>query len=214
MKPHYLFLSIIFLSFFSVSAQQNNLSDPQPEQLAIDLLASHSPILNRNFFGFSADGKYYVEQKWGTGFSFAVASKKVTSDYSFDVGEPDVSYISIGWLNQLDVIQDESVRVGFNLNNGVAIVNLRDRSETETVWSEFGPGEVPVSKATNVFYIIEPGITMSFRLIKTKSTPDIFLTTQAKYRKAFGSAEFGKTEDFSNYFIGVGISLIGMFDTQ
>lgn len=213
MKPKFLFLSLVFLSFFSVSAQQNDSSDPLPEQLAVDLMFSHSPILNRNFFGFAADGKYYVEQKWGTGFSFAISSKKVSSDYSFDVGEPDVSYISIGWLNQLDVVQEESVRVGFNLNNGVAIVNLRDRSETETVLGEFGPDEVPVSKATNVFYIIEPGITLSFRLIKTKNTPDVFLTTQAKYRKAFGSADFGKTQDFSNYFIGVGISFIGMFDS-
>lgn len=212
MKPHYLFLSLILLAVFPVAAQEDEPSDSIPKELAIDLLVSHSPILNRNFFGFSADGKYYVEQKWGTGVSFAIASKKITSDYSYDVGEPDVSYISVGWLNQFDIIQQESFRVGLNLNNGVAIVNLRDRSETETVWNEFGPDEVPVSKATNVFYIVEPGITMSFRLVKTKSTPDVFLTSQAKYRKAFGSADFGKTQDFSNYFIGVGVSFIGMFD--
>lgn len=213
MKPHYLLLSVIFLSIFPVAAQQNVQAYQKPKELAFDVLATQSPMLNRNFFGFAIDAKYYVEEKWGTGFSFTLTSKKITSNYAYNVSEPDVSYLSIGWLNQWDVIRDESVRVGLNLNNGVGIASLRDRSETEIFWDEFGYTEVPVSKARNVFYIIEPGITASFRLIKTKNEPNIFLTTQAKYRKAFGNPEFAKSQDFSNYFIGVGVSFVGFFDS-
>jgi hypothetical protein len=213
MKPHYFFFSILFFSFFSVNAQQNQQSFSSDKDLAIDLMVFHSPILNRNFVGFAADVKYYVEPNWGTGFSFSIANKKISTDFGVGAAEPDVSYIGIGWLNQWDVVQSESARVGFNLNNGLAIVNLRDLSETEVVWDEFGPSEVPVSRARSFFYVVEPGITASFRLVKTKNTPNIFLTTQAKYRKAFGNPEFGKSQDFSGYFVGVGVSFIGLFDS-
>jgi len=124
MKPQYLFLSIVFLSFFTVSGQQNVQSQSSTNELSIDLLVFHSPILNRNFFGFAADAKYYVAPNWGTGFSFAIASKRISTDFSFGALDPDVLYVGIGWLNQWDVLKSESVRVGFNLNNGLAIVAL------------------------------------------------------------------------------------------
>ncbi len=212
MKPHYFLSSLLFLCFFSASAQQNsNVSIPK-NQVVADLLAFHSPILNRNFFGFSMDAKYYVAPKWGTGFNFTAATKRITTDFSLVAAEPDVAYLSIGWLNQYDLIQSESVRVGINLNNGVAIARLRDRSETEVYWDEFGYTEVPVSRGTTALYIIEPGITASFRMFSPKNFADIFLTTQAKYRQAIGNPKFGKTDDYTNYFLGVGVSFIGPFD--
>ncbi len=213
MKPLYLFLTVLFFSLSTASAQQNPPSNTMDNDLAVDLMVFHSPILNRNFVGFAADVKYYVEPNWGTGFSFGVANKKISTDFDLGALEPDVSFVSIGWLNQWDVVKSESTRVGFNLNNGVAFINLRDRSETEVFWDEFGYSEVPVSRERSLLYIVEPGLTASFRLVKTKNTPGIFLTTQAKYRKALGNPDFGKAQDFSGFFIGVGVSFIGVFDS-
>lgn len=212
MKPLYFVTTLFILCFFSATAQQkSNVSDSK-NQVAIDLLTFHSPILNRNFFGFSMDAKYYVEPKWGTGFSFSAATKRISTDFALGAADPDVSYFSFGWLNQYDLIQSERVRVGINLNNGLAIVRLRDRSETEVYWDEFGYNEIPVSRGSNTLYIIEPGITASFRMFTPKNFGAIFFTTQAKYRQAIGNTKFGKTDDFTNYFLGVGVSFIGPFD--
>ena len=212
MKPHYFITALFFLCFFSASAQENDTLFHQKKEIAFDLLAFHSPILNRNFFGFSMDAKYYVKPKWGTGFNFAAATKWISTDFSLGAAEPDVSFLTIGWLNQYDLIQSERVRVGINLNNGLAIIRLRDRSETEVYWDEFGYTEVPVSRASNTLYIIEPGITASFRLFSPKNFTGVFLTTQAKYRQAIGNTKFGRTADYTNYFVGVGVSFIGPFD--
>jgi hypothetical protein len=212
MKPNYLITALFFLCFFSASAQENNTINSQKKEIAFDLLAFHSPILNRNFFGFSMDAKYYVAPKWGTGFNFAAATKRISTDFSLGAAEPDVSFLTIGWLNQYDLIQSERVRVGINLNNGLAIVRLRDRSEVDIFWDEFGYTEVPVSRGTTALYIIEPGITASFRMFSPKDFADIFLTTQAKYRQAIGNPKFGQTDDYTNYFLGVGVSFIGPLD--
>ena len=212
MKPYYFITALFFLCFFSTTAQQNSSSSIPKNQVAVDLLTFHSPILNRNFFGFSMDAKYYVEPKWGTGFSFSASNKRISTDFSLGAADPDVSYLSIGWLNQYDLIQSERVRVGINLNNGLAIVRLRDRSETEVYWDEFGYNEIPVSRGSNTLYIIEPGITASFRMFTPKNFGDVFFTTQAKYRQAIGNTKFGKTDDYTNYYIGVGVSFIGPFD--
>jgi hypothetical protein len=80
------------------------------------------------------------------------------------------------------------------------------------VYDEFGSTEVPVSKARNLFYTIEPGVTASFRVLKNNNFSDVYVTTQAKYRKVFGNPEFAKTQDFNGYFIGFGVSFIGLMD--
>lgn len=212
MKTQYTFLAVFLFSFFASSAQEIETPPQNSSILAVDLLGFSSPMLNRNFFGFSMDGKYYVKQKWGTGINFAASSKKVSTDFSVGAYEPDVTYFSLGWLNQYDFVQRDDVRLGINLNNGLAIVNLRDRSETEIVYDEFGSTEVPVSKARNFFYVIEPGITASFRVLKNNNFPDVYVTTQAKYRKAFGNPEFATSKDFTGYFIGFGVSFIGLME--
>jgi hypothetical protein len=212
MKTKYFFLVVFLFSFFASFAQDIEAPPKKPDIFAVDLLGFSSPILNRNFFGFSMDVKYYVKQKWGTGINFAATSKKVSTDYAVGAYEPDVTYFSFGWLNQYDFVQRDDVRLGVTLNNGLAIVNLRDRSETEIVYDEFGSTEVPVSKARNFFYTIEPGVTASFRVLKNNNFSDVYVTTQAKYRKVFGNPEFAKTQDFNGYFIGFGVSFIGLMD--
>jgi hypothetical protein len=212
MKTNYFLFLISFLFSLSALSQQNN-NSKRNDNIAVDLLMFQSPVINRNFYGFSADFKYYLKDKWGTGLNFAIANKRINLDYSYDLVEPDITYLSVGWLNQYDIVQNEKVRVGVNLNNGIAFFNLRDRTQTELVWDEFeGHTEVPIVQARNVFYVIEPGITASFLLFTPKNFSPIYLTTQAKYRQAIGNPKFAQANDYSNYFLGVGISIIGPFD--
>lgn len=212
MKTTFLIVLCFLVSCVEVFAQDTKSSIEKPHQFQVDLSGFSSPILNRNFVGFAMDVKYYVKPKWSTGLHFSATSKKITTDFSIGASEPDITYFSFGWVNQLDLIQQPDIRVGINLNNGLAIVNLRDRSETEIIYDGFGATEVPVSKARNFFYVVEPGISASFRVFKHLDFADVFVTTQAKYRKAFGNPEFATSDGFSGHYLGVGLSLVGLFE--
>lgn len=213
MKTIYPFLFLVLCSLTHSYGQTDTTAVvKKPTEMTVDLLGIYSPILSKDFYGFNFDLKWYVQEKWATGFSLSFAGKQIDEDFGYVVGRPLVNHLELGWVNQYDIVKNEKFRFGVDLTNGVLIARLFDKDVREEMWTEFGPQEVPKRIRTNTFYMFEPGINASVRLFKYERFPDIYLTTKAKYRVAVGSARFGNTDDFTNYYFGVGISLMGFKD--
>ncbi|MEC4050067.1 hypothetical protein OX284_011550 [Flavobacterium sp. SUN046] len=207
---------IILVLFLSVSYGQtnNNLNQKPKHEASIDFATFYTSILNKDLYGYNIDVKYYPFKNLATGFSFSIAQKKIDDTFSFSIGQPIVNYYEIGWVNQYDILQNEKIRIGLNLNNGIVISRLGDNDDKDRYWTKYGYQYRSKEIATNYFYLLEPGIDASFRLFSNKHYPDIYLTTKAKYRFVFGDSKYGQLNDFSNGYFGIGISIIGFTDHE
>jgi hypothetical protein len=203
-------LFALFCSFF-LFAQEGEIEEIQflPNEFAFDFSGFYSPILSTNFIGFSLDIKYNVRENWSTGINVSYASRKMKTDFQFEVLNPGVQYNEISWLNQFDLLKKEKFRIGLQLSNGLAMASLVDRDIVEEFWDEYGVTESAKRIETSYFYVLQPGIETSVRVYDNDGFPDIYITTEAKYRKAMGTPKFATTSDFESYYVGIGISLIG-----
>ncbi|HRE77584.1 MAG TPA: hypothetical protein PLL09_07145 [Flavobacterium sp.] len=209
MKSRLLFFALFCSSF--LFAQEEEMVETQvlPNEIAFDFSGFYSPILSTNFIGFSMDIRYYVRENWSTGINISYASRKMKTDFQYDVFNPAVQYSEISWLNQFDLLKKEKFRIGLQLSNGLAMATLVDRDVTEEFWDEYGVTESAKRIETNYFYILQPGIEAAVRVYDNDRFPDVYLTAKAKYRQAMGTPKFATTSDFTNYYVGIGISLIG-----
>ena len=205
---------ILLFVLFSCSflfAQEEEMMETQvlPNEIAFDFSGFYSPILSTNFIGFSMDVRYYVRENWSSGVNFSYASRKMNTDFQYDVLSPAVQYGEISWLNQFDLIKKEKFRIGLQLSNGLAMATLVDRDVTEEFWDEYGATESAKRIETNYFYILQPGVEAAVKVYDNDRFPDVYLTAKAKYRQAMGAPKFATTSDFTNYYVGIGVSLIG-----
>ena len=208
---------ILLFVLFSASflfAQEEEMLETQvlPNEIVFDFSGFYSPILNTNFIGFSMDIRYYIRENWASGINVSYASRKTNTDFRYDVLSPAVQYSEISWLNQFDLLKKEKFRIGLQLSNGLAMATLVDRDIVEEFWDEYGVTESAKRIQTSYFYILQPGIEASVRVYDNRRFPDVYLTAEAKYRKAMGTPKFAATSDFESYYVGVGISLVGFLE--
>jgi uncharacterized protein (DUF2132 family) len=207
---------LLFVLFFSTTlfAQEEEKVEEQlfPNEIVFDFSGFYTPILNTNFVGFSMDIRYYIRENWASGINISYASRKTNNDFRYDVLSPAVQYSEISWLNQFDLLKKEKFRIGLQLSNGLAMATLVDRDIVEEFWDEYGVTESAKRIQTNYFYILQPGIEASVRVYDNRRFPDVYLTAEAKYRKAMGTPKFAATSDFESYYVGVGISLVGFLE--
>lgn len=206
-------LFVLFSCSFLI-AQEEEMIEKQvlPNEIAFDFSGFYSPILSTNFIGFSMDIRYYIRENWASGINISYASRKTNTDFRYDVLSPAVQYSEISWLNQFDLLKKEKFRIGLQLSNGLAMATLVDRDIVEEFWDEYGVTESAKRIQTNYFYILQPGIEASVRVYDNRRFPDVYLTAEAKYRKAMGTPKFAATSDFESYYVGVGISLVGFLE--
>ena len=213
MKHLFVGISFFCLSLCSVNAQESSISNIKHE-MSFAVSGCTTPLLTKIFFGGSIDMKYYPTHRWGTGLDFSGAQKIINNTYNFDMGTPIINYYEIGWLNQYDFIQTEKFRIGATLNNGIAISVLGDNDDKVEKNGRYGKIYVPRKIASNYLYIVEPGFEASYCLYSEKHHPDFYLTTQAKYRFAFGGTKYADLSDFNGSFVGLGLSIIGFVDDE
>jgi hypothetical protein len=215
MKNTILLCTITFLSFFACYSQPtNNKENKRKHEASFDLGACYSPVLSKDLFGFNLDMKYYPLKKIGTGLSISMTGKKISDDYSYSIAKPILYYYEFGWINQYDIIQRDKIRVGLNINNGISLSVLCDNSVKEKYWTKFGYTYKAKEVAKSYLGFFQPGLDVSFRLYSEKHYPDFYLTTKAKYRFAYGNTKFGELTDYSNYYFGLGISVIGFIEEE
>lgn len=206
----------ISLLFCSVAKGQtiDNHEQKRKHEASFDLGAFYTPTLDNHLYGANIDVKYYVYPKIATGLSLSIGQRKITDTFSYSIHQPLLNYYEIGWINQYDLLRSDVVRIGINLNNGIAISRLGDNAEKERYSTRYGYSYRAKKVATDYFYLLQPGIDASFRLFSNQHTPDVYITTKAKYRFVFGDNQYGQATDFSNYYFAVGISIIGFTDDK
>jgi hypothetical protein len=212
LKP--LSLSIILLLTTIVVCGQTNdsLNKKTKHEAAFDICAIYTPILSHNFYGLNLDMKYYPEKKYATGLYISCTEKKINDTFTYSIGQPILYNYEMGWINQYDFVHTDRARINVNLNNGLAMFRLGDNDIKEKYRTRYGYGYRPKEIATNYYYLLEPGIDVSYRLFSNNHYPDFYLTAEAKYRFLFGNSKYGSTNQFSNYLIAVGVSIIGFTD--
>ena len=182
-------------------------------ELSFDLFAINLKHLNNNLWGGGISMKYYPQKKWGTGLLLSGAGKRTIDTFGFSIARPILSYYEIGWLNSFDIVQKNRWRTGVNVTNGLAIAELRDKAQLEIKHTRGGDRNIPKRIATNYYYLLEPGVDVSVKLISNNHNPDFYLTGNAKYRLQFGKSRFGAQDVLPGALFSLGISLIG-FDKE
>ncbi|EFK34663.1 Uncharacterised protein [Chryseobacterium gleum] len=199
---------LLICSIITKAQQSEHSYTTPPQEFSLSAGAVNTAILQKRFYGGYLDLKYYPVKRWATGLSFSLVGRKITDTFTYSIGQPLVDFYEIGWVNQYDIIQKDKIRLGVSLNNGVAISRLGDNAEKEKYWARFGSGKRAKEVATNYFYLLQPGLNVSYKIYSNTNSPDIYFTTKLQYRAVFGSPKYGQINDFSNYWIGAGITVL------
>jgi hypothetical protein len=213
MKIKYFLLSVVFSISSIVYGQVNDsLTNKIKHEASADLCAFYTSVLSNDLYGFNFDFKYYPIKRFATGFNASMTQKKISNTFSYSIGQSLIDYYEFGWINQYDFLQSYRIRMGINLNNGIAISRLGDNEIKEKYRSKYGYQYKAKEIATDYFYLLEPGLDFSIRLFSKNHYPDFYLTTKAKYRFVFGDSKYGSLNQFSNFYLGLGLSIIGFTD--
>ena len=179
-------------------------------ELTFDFYAVNTRMLDKNLWGGGIEVKYFPLKKWATGLSLVAVAGRPTDTFSLSIKKPIVAYLEFGWVNQYDFINKGKIRANINLVNGLALAELRDNGE------KIRNGNKKEAKllARNYYYLLEPGLDISFKIISNKHNPAFYLTSKVKYRQVFGNSKFASENMFSGPLAGIGLSLIGFDKMQ
>ncbi|MEO0037190.1 MAG: hypothetical protein RIQ59_401 [Bacteroidota bacterium] len=208
MKKLIFLIKLLLVCIFAKAQNIDSLIQKTNNEVSFDFGSFYTSMLNKNFYGANIDFKYYVYKRFATGFSYSMTQHKVEETFNFSIGQPIINYYEFGWINQYDILQNKKFRIGLNLSNGLVISRLGDNDNLERYYVK-GWHYRPIEVATNYFYLLQPGLDISFKLFSSKHYPDFYLTTKAKYRFVFGDSKYGQVNDFSNSYFGIGFSIIG-----
>jgi len=207
-----LLTSLLMAATFAFGQTNDSLQGKTKHEASLDLCTFYTPVLSNDLFGFNIDFKYYPAKKFATGFNTSMTQKKIGETFSYSIGQSLIDYYEFGWINQYDFLQSDRIRMGLNLNNGVAISRLGDNEIKVKYRTKYGYQYRAKEVATNYYYLLEPGLDISIRLFSNNHYPDFYLTTKAKYRFVFGDSKYGSMNQFSNYYFAIGLSIIGFTD--
>lgn len=201
-------LTMFITTLFAQS--KDSIANKKMQEISFDFCGFYTPILSQSVWGGNLDFKYFLSKKWSLGFSLSTAQKKVSDTFTYSIKEPIIAYYEIGIINQYDLIQTTKTRLGFNVNNGLIISRLGDNAIKE----KYGRGYQAKEIATDNFYLLQFGFDFSYRILNGNHNPDLYLTSKAKYRFAFGNAQYANANDFNNVSIAFGLSLIGFSNNK
>lgn len=195
---------------------------PKPRiKLSMDVQVANMPMISNNFHVFDYEVKFSKCSKFETGYAACWSSKKIDNSFSYAIQQPKITYFQIGWINQYNFLITNRFRLSANINNAFADAELGDNSIIVKVATPHGYANRAKEIAKNRFYLVEPGISFSVRLYTiqpNKKAHDqgcsIYLTTTAKYRFLFGSAQYGTHKQFSNYYLGAGLSFTPIYEVK
>lgn len=204
-----LITTVLLICAIVTNAQKADSKNAEPPSgFSLGIGAVNTSFVQKSFFGAYLDLKYYAAQRWATGLSLSIAQRKITDTFSYSIGQPLLTFYEIGWVNQYDFFQKDNLRIGLSLNNGMAIARLGDNTQKERYRTRYGYQKRAKEIETNYLYLLQPGLDISYKVYSDKDGLDIYATSKAQYRVVLGNPKFGQTNDFSNYWLGAGITII------
>lgn len=191
---------------YSKVANENNRNI---HEVAIDVFLSNTIQISHSVTRGGISIKHYPVKKFAGGLYLTFSQSLLKDTFGFSIGQPVVATREIGLLGQFDFIQQNTIRAGITLINGIWLMDLRDKSIRQRVETRHGTRYVSKEVATNVFYVVQPGLDLSYRLISNHHNPDFFLSGKMNYRFAVGNADFGSVSHAGGWEFGIGLSMIG-----
>jgi len=165
-----------------------------------------TPFFKQQAFGFGFDGQLQITNNFSTGLSLTAASRRISPDFGYTIGDARMTFGDISWLNELTLIQENNIEIGARAALGWVSYMLRDNSIRERywVWTEYGgyEAEQALLVADNKFFKLAPGLAVRYRLGK-----DIQLEANGAYNFYFGNTDFGNRVTFNNYVLQLGIKI-------
>jgi hypothetical protein len=189
---------------------------PRPDRLiSADIGYLNSSILNKNFnSGGYFDFKVFLHPIFSTGLSLNILSINTKDTFGFAVKSPQVTFTSIGWINQIDLYKNKRFRLGASVNNAVGFSTLVDKANYNLVWVNNRYQKQYQNVSSSVYYLFEPGLDAGYLISNPKKDSKVFLSAKARYRSASGKTNFGDPNSISNWYFGIGINFIGLAEEQ
>ncbi len=195
---------------YRVITQENNATR---KEIAFDFFTTVTKLVDQRLWGGGLSFKYYPSKKFATGLYLGFSGKSIKDTFGFSVLKPVINNMEIGWLNQYDIVLNQKFRTALVIINGFSYAELRDRAIKERVRTRHGYQYVSKKIATNYYYLLQPALDVSVKLLGKRHNPDLYVTMRTGYRSVFGSNRFGSKEQFGGFLFAAGISLIG-FDKE
>ena len=211
MKVFFTFVIMCF-SFFlkgqdTFSTDSSLYNDPKSARHsgvgAIDVCFINFPMMKHNYNGINLDVKG-GSGKWLVGFTFGYVEGDVTKDLSYYYSKPVLNHYEFGVVGMYKLVRTQSAMISGSLSMGVLVNTFGDDATRDEQTNEL------LDKVTVTTFYTAPGLDFSFRLFPSVSTPQIFFTSKIRYLLPAGYPKYGAPSDFTGYYLGVGITIIGV----
>ena len=208
-----LFALLISLLPVLAWAQQDTLPvvPPRPKVgFQVELAVVTTPIPNdASAGGYMSVLFYPTNNRFATGLTISGTQVRTPNDYGFAVGQPVVSFLDIGWINQVRLVRAGRIIVDASLSNSLVLTWLGDWAIKRVVYSKYGKSYQPTWVKKDAYYAIEPGIRLTYDLSAQRRVrvPNVLLTARVSQRFAFGAGDFTTANQLSTPFCSIGITL-------
>ena len=206
MKKHLLFL-LIFSSVLSFA---------QKEDLAFFAGLNFQKEASENFVGGEISARFYVDNKFSVGLQTIFASKKFNDGFDYLTDRTILNNITLNSLIQYDLLSNDKFFVGLYLGNGIRFKTLRNLNDVDIYenYDEFGNvdyTEVPKKLNRDLFYVVTPGIDVSFKIAELGKMEKVglYFTSKSGYQFSFGQDDLFKRNNSKNMVFSIGLTLKG-----
>ncbi len=195
---------ITLLLFSQLAFGQETPPTTSNASMALDFCFINFPMMKRNYSGINLDMKFFSDRKFMAGFTFNYVQGKVTKDLNYSFTEPILNHYEGGITVQYGLIRNPNAYISTSFSTGLIWNVYGDDATRDELTQEL------LDKVTTTQFYIAPGAEFNFRLFPNMTAPQIYFTAKLKYLLPFGYPRFGAPSDFSGYYIGAGVTLIGL----
>lgn len=166
-----------------------------------------------NFTGGELSARYYVANKLSLGVQSTYASKKFDDGFIYLTDRTILNNFTFSGLVQYDVIANDKFIFGAFLGNGIRLKTLRNLNDPRTYeyYDEFGfPYYIDLPKKLNrdLFYVLTPGLDLSFRVGEVGKTEKVglYITSKGGYQFNFGEDQLTNKNNSRNLVWSIGVT--------
>ena len=169
-----------------------------------ELGLAYTPFLNYAMYGFGLAIKYHPTDIFGTGgYLNYFFRKPIMENFGYAITQPEIKFAEIGWINQLNLITKGKVKLNINLSTGMLITNLLDAGLEGKHLPNGEINDRDEDIDTDLYLTIQPGADISWAI-----DPGFWITLTGKYRFVVGGSDFGRTNQYANYTLFLGFTVL------
>jgi len=152
--------------------------------------------------------KYSPIKRLGTGMFIGISTRNIDDTFSYKIIQPRLNIYEFGWANEYGLLMKKRFRINASLLNAVAVYELIDKGQKESVLTKSGYSDRAKRIANNYYWLVMPGVEFAVQpSIKLKQ---LWITAGTKYQTLIGSSTYGTNEDFGSWFFSAGVSFINL----